>query len=445
LPSSNIEKFAVEFADSREWSERANNVIAGGVCHDSWLLSPFPITFERASGPYKFDVQNRRFIDLWMGHGSLILGHCYPPVIETVKAQLDNSSHISGLLKPQVELAKQICDLVPSCERVRFTSSGTEATLLAIRVGRAFTKKQRIVLIAGHYHGWHDYVVSSLSNCLESGIDSNVSRNVTIVDPFDLEQVAIELERMDVALVMLEPGGGGSSILPANANFLRGLREITSKYGALLVFDEMITGFRACTGGVQKVFDVIPDLTVLGKVLFGGFPGGALGGQKEVMSVFRSNGSESQSAQVLHAGTFNGNPISLVAGSATLREIRDQDVLSSVNKNTLRLCRRLNEVAMNIGIDIQLFSQCSTFHYLLGGISRGVKGEPSVEALLLMREFLQDYSELRRVFLMHGIDSHPTHGWLAFQHRDAVIDDLEQCFLRAMNTLKSTQGWQHVL
>ncbi|MDP8927419.1 MAG: aminotransferase class III-fold pyridoxal phosphate-dependent enzyme [Actinomycetota bacterium] len=431
--------YAKSFASVKDVHRRALSVMAGGTTHDSWRLQPFPIPFVEGRGAYKWDTHGRRFIDYWMGHGSLLQGHGYEPVLSAVRDQLLLGTHLGGLHPLQIEWASIVCDLAPSAERVRFVSSGTEATMLAIRVARAFTGRSRILRFDGHFHGWHDEAMSHLVPSRRAGLNQNLEATTIVAseyDRFDVEQV---LESQEVAAVILEPGGGSSGALPFDVEWLRWLRRATSRVGTLLIFDEVVSGFRYAPGGAQQIAGVVPDLTTLAKILSGGLPGGAVCGSNAVMDVF-SELPGSVGAAVPHQGTFNANPLSAAAGIAMLNSVRDGAAQKQASTTARDIAALVNAAASDVGVDVSMFVQSSIYHILIGAHARGVETAPGPNAILAVRDQPARYTLLRKALLLEGVDCHPVHGWVSTAHGEA-LEPTAEAFRRAFRRLVKDPAW----
>lgn len=439
MAAKSVDRFAAAFPQSRLIAQQAGEVIAGGVAHDSWHLHPYPVAFVSADGAWKESVDGRSLVDLWMGHGSLILGHRPAEVLAACRASLATVSHVAGLSPLQIEWARLIREMVPCAERVRFTASGTEATLLALRVARSATGRPRIVRIDGHFHGWHDEVMAGYVDPVTAGLDPTAIDGLDLVPPDDLAIVADHLDGQ-VAAVILEPGGGSSSALNHDVRYLRGLRDIAREAGCLLIFDEVITGFREAPGGVQEASGVESDLAVLGKIVCGGLPGGALVGRTDIMAVFGGALSPTAS-KVAHTGTFNGNPLSAAAGIATLRRLRDGRVQRLLADRAARLVKEINEAAADRKVDIRLFAQGSIIHLLIGAVGHRVAVEAGVPALRLQQRQGEAHQVLRRLLMVEGVDMHPTKGWLSLAHDDSVCARLVAVFDRVFADLTDVPDW----
>src|SRR6185503_12932933 len=264
-----------------EHAREAREVLPGGIVHDSRRMSPYGIYGDHALGSRKWDVDGHEYVDYYGGHGSLLLGHQHPEVLKAIQVQLGKGMHLAAAHELEVEWARLIQEMVPSAERVRFTSSGTEATQLAMRLARAASGKSRIVRFQTHFHGWHDQAAFGVHDHLDGspsvGVLPEVADHTSILPPNDVAAVErLIAERKDVAAVMIEPVGSSSGIVPTPPEVLGGLREVTKKHGVLLIFDEVVTGFRVSPGGVQALYGIIPDLTTMAKIVAGGMPGGVV-------------------------------------------------------------------------------------------------------------------------------------------------------------------------
>lgn len=321
---------------AKDYYELACKYLPGGTTRTLSFFQPYPPFIKRGVGCKIIDVDGNERIDFFNNATSLILGHVHPAVMKAVQEQLVLGTAFHAPTLFEVELARMLCDRISSVERVRFTNSGTEAVMMAIRAAKAFTGKNKIGKMEGGYHGISEYASVSVHPDLSKagptplpkslpdsyGISENILREVVVM-PFNnaeaIERI-VKNEKDNLACIIVEPMMGTGGIIPAKKGFLSDLRRITKENGILLIFDEVQT-FRHSQGGAQELHGVIPDLTVLGKLIGGGFPIGAVGGKKETMSVFDSSSGK---AKVPHGGTFNGNPISMVAGLATLNQLTKQ-------------------------------------------------------------------------------------------------------------------------
>jgi glutamate-1-semialdehyde 2,1-aminomutase len=414
-------------------AERARRAIPGGSTHDIRHLMPYPVYIERAAGSRKWDVDGHEYVDYWMGHGSLFLGHCHPAAVRAVQEQMARGTHLGACHAAEVRWAELVNQLIPCGELTRFTMSGTEATHLAMRVARAYTGRPKILKLAGHFHGWHDGAVVAVSPPydvpLSAGVPHAVMDQVVICPPNDSKAVETAFERGDIAGMILEPAGGNSGTTPTIPGYLAELRELATRHGVVLIFDEVITGFRYSPGGAQQYYNVTPDLTTLAKIVAGGLPGGALTGKREIMSqiAFRNDPDWDRSQRVAHAGTYNANPLSAAAGVATLELIGDASLQARANKTGEELRRALSEVMKKVGVPGTCFGEASIFHVSFEG-RPGLAGfdRPRKGAL---------YQTLRCALLNNGVDCSAFHGWISAMHTEADVERTVQGYERALESM----------
>lgn len=341
---------------STDLFQQAQALIPGGVNSPVRAFKGVggePIFFKQGKGAYLVDVDNNEYIDYVGSWGPLILGHCHPAVIEAVSKVLHSGMSFGAPTELEVQLAEKIISLIPSIEKVRMVNSGTEATMTAIRLARGVTKKNKFIKFNGCYHGHSDsLLVKAGSGLLTLGIPStpgipqSVTEHTLTANFNDLEQTAQLFKKFpdDIAAVILEPVAGNMGFVLPEPEFLKGLRQLCDQYEALLIFDEVMTGFRVGLTGAQGVFGITPDITTLGKVIGGGMPVGALGGKAEIMSFLAPEGP------VYQAGTLSGNPLAMAAGLATLSEIEKPEFFARLSKTTQALTQALASVAETLDI-----------------------------------------------------------------------------------------------
>ncbi|AXA33794.1 glutamate-1-semialdehyde 2,1-aminomutase [Francisella adeliensis] len=308
----------------------------------------FPRFIKSAKGAYLYDVDWNKYIDYIGSWGPMILGHGDEDVVDAIKNQLDEGLSYGAPCTLEIDLAKKITELMPNIEQVRFVNSGTEATMSAIRVARAFTKRNKIIKFEGCYHGHADeFLVAAGSGALtlgqpnSPGVPADVVKDTLIANFNDIESIEKLFAEYgdDIACIIIEPIAGNMNFIQPKEGYLEQLREICDKYKSLLVFDEVMTGFRVALGGAQDVYNVKPDMTTLGKVIGGGMPVGAFGGRKEIMQMVAPAGP------VYQAGTLSGNPIAMVSGLKTLKKISQFGFYNELSNKAKKLVDGLNEAA----------------------------------------------------------------------------------------------------
>lgn len=390
LQKSYLQEFEERTARSRELFLEAKEIMPGGVTANIKSFEPYPLFMKEGRGARLYDHDGNVYVDYTLSYGALMLGHGHPKIVEAVQHQLleDGTTLFGTPHELEMEMGKKIKALYPSMEKIRYTNSGTEATLLAIRLAYAYTGKTKIAKFEGHYHGGYDQVLLSINPSLEEAGEEHAPKPVveskgvdpyheehTIVLPFnDLEHTAdiLKEHQAELAAVIIEPVQGG--FIPPEPEFLEGLRTLTDELGILLIFDEVKTGFRTSLRGAQGLYDVKPDITALGKVVGGGFPIGIVGGKEDIMmvsapaaasDVFDSSHSKQSRAKdvLFHSGTYNGHPTILAAGLAAIAVLEEE--IEHVTKTTETLKTELEKLFAERGIAMQAIGVGSIFNVVL--------------------------------------------------------------------------------
>jgi len=361
------ERYAAAFPRSQKLHEQARGIFPNGVTHDLRFLEPFPVYVDRALGGRKWTVEGRELIDFWSGHGAILLGHSHPAVVEAVQRQMEKATHPGACHEREIEWGQWVQRLMPSVERVRFVSSGTEATMMALRLVRIFTGRPRVLKFAGHFHGWNDFLIPGADTPHDAavpGIPAEVTANTVIIPPNDLDAVERALRGdPQIGCVILEPTGGHWGQVPVRGPFLKGLRELTTRYDRLLIFDEVITGFRVSPGGAQGHYGIKPDLTTMAKILAGGLPGGCVGGRADILASLEFRPGK---PKMRHPGTFNANPLSAAAGITTLQIVSAGEANQQANAAGQQLRQRLNALFAKRGDAWIAYGEFSGFRLLPG-------------------------------------------------------------------------------
>jgi glutamate-1-semialdehyde 2,1-aminomutase len=350
------DSYARRTARSLEMFERAKKVEPGGVSYRFRYFEPYPFFVRKAEGASLVDVDGNKYTDYWCTHFAMILGHAHPIVMQAIKDQAEEGWHFGLAHELEVTLSESIIRNVPSAKLVRFASSGSEANLFAVRLARTYTKRKKIAKFEGCWHGAYDPLHIAIRPPFDeppSGGITEGSQQDTVVVPYnDLTRFLDKVKREELACVILEPVLGAGGMIPAEQEFLKGLREYCDSTGALLIFDEVITGFRLRLGGAQQQFNVIPDITVLGKIIGGGLPIGAVCGRRDVMERM-DHTKYSGLEYAYHGGTFAGNAITLTAGLATINLLEHSPVYKHIDALGTKVRERLNVVFERNGFEAQ--------------------------------------------------------------------------------------------
>ena len=405
--------------------KEAERYIAGGVnspVRAYKAVGGNPLFIDKAKGSMLCDVDGNEYVDYVMSWGALILGHTHPAVMEAVRAALNKGTSFGAPTRAETELAKLIIQAFPSIELIRFVNSGTEAVMSAIRLARAYTGRNKIIKFEGCYHGHADsLLVKAGSGAMTLGVPDSAgitenSADDTIVLPYNNIQNLEEIMNKsgeNVACVIVEPVAGNMGVIPPKPGFLESLRSVTQKFETLLIFDEVISGFRAAYGGAQALYNVTPDLTCLGKIIGGGFPVGAYGGRRKIMERIAPLGP------VYQAGTLSGNPIAMTAGSETLKILSNQEVYSSLERKASILDGGFKENAEKLGV--------KTFHTRIGSMLSVFFTDKKVcDYKTAKTSDTNNYAAYFREMLKQGIYLAPSQFETMFISASHTIDDIEK-------------------
>src|ERR671937_2064874 len=434
-----------DYADKRPKSkalhERAVRRMPSGVAHDGRSFTPFPFYVARADGARKWDVDGHEYIDCWSGHGSLMLGHNHPAVLKAIQDQARLGTHYSACSEIEVRWAELICSIVPGAERVRFMMTGTETTALAIRVARAATGRQHIVKFEAHFHGLHDAVMAAVKDPFEipvsAGVPPTTLSTTLVARNNDLAHVKELLDDHEVAAVILEPAGARSMTVPTDPAFLKALRRLTRDRGVILIFDEVVTGFRMAAGGAQEYYGVTADLTCLAKAVAGGLPGAALVGRADLLDMiaFTGDAKRDRTRRVADQGTYSATPLIAAAGVAALEILKVGDVQRELNGKGDRLRAGMNQVLKTRGIRGCVYGAASVYRIFLGADQHelGVTDYRMVEARL-DRGMGPVGNALHLAMLLEGVDYNrgSAIGWLNAAMTDQDIDTMVGAFDRSL-------------
>lgn len=416
-----FEDYVSKTPKSKSMYERARKVIPAGVSYGIRYFEPYPFYTAKAKGSKLFDIDGNEYVDFWLGHTALILGHSPPAVVKAVKSQLENGTHYGTAHELEVELAEQVVRMVPTAEMVRFTNSGTEANMYSVRLARAFSERPTIAKFEGGWHGGYDAlhvaVKDPLSMPESAGLTTGALQD-TIVLPFnDLEGVKEKLKRKKVASIIIEPVLGAGGAIPAEKEFLKGLREFCDEKGILLIFDEVITGFRLAPGGAKQYYGVTPDMIVFGKILGGGFPIGAFCARRDIMERLNTLLYE-RPHHSFHGGTFSANPITMTAGLTTLKLLEDGQLIHDLNAKGEKIREQLQAIFETYNMDVQVTGTSSLFnvHFTKGEV------KDIQAAFKANKKKLVDYHQN---LIADGVFILPKHtGALSTAHSRADIEKL---------------------
>ena len=422
---------------SEELYKKALELIPGGVnspVRSFKAVGCNPVFISKGKGAFLWDVDQNQYIDFINSWGALIHGHCHPDVIVAIEKALSNGTSFGACHEGEIELAEIITKNLPSIEKLRLVNSGTEAVMTAIRLARAYTKRNKIIKFDGCYHGHSDVVLSTsgsgittfgLPSC--AGVPKNtVNDTITLPynDPLALE-ITLSKSPKEFASIILEPVVGNCGVILPKENFLQSVRELARKFGTVLIFDEVITGFRVSKGGAQSLFNITPDITTLGKIIGGGLPIGAVGGKKNIMDLLAPNGP------VYQAGTLAGNPLSIASGIATLK-LLDEITYNQLENTTTILCDGIKKINQEFGLNIQINRIGSMFSIFF-------TKTPVYDYLSAKRSETETYARFFRIMLSKGIYIAPSQfeaNFVSTAHKVEHIKTTLDSYKSAMKELK---------
>lgn len=406
----------LEFDESRRRLAEASHYLAGGVSSNFRLgISPTPLVFDRAEGAFLIDADGNRIIDYYLGMGPMILGHTPADVIAAATEQMRKGILYGGQSGPEAEAARLVCEMVPCAERMRFASSGSEAVQAALRIARAATGRRVALKFEGHYHGWFDNILWSTTpppgaTGPVAGSKGQMETHEIAVLPWnDLPVLRERLEKRDVAMVIMESAMCNQGALFPSPGYLEGVREICTKTGTVLVFDEVVTGFRVGPGGAQQYFGVTPDLATFAKAIANGFPVAAIAGRADLLD---------QLAQgVMHGGTYNGQAVTMAATVATLKRLQKPETWEGLNRCGTRLMEGLREEFARAGVPAVVTGFPTVFHVALG------MTEPAKNWAGLAGFDRKRYVAFTTALVLRGVRCLERGAWfMSTEHDEAVVD-----------------------
>ncbi len=411
------------FDESARRIAENSRYLAGGVSSNFRLgMAPTPLVFDRGAGAFLYDVDGNELIDYYLGMGPMILGHNPAGVRAAVATQLDRGLLFAGQTDIEAEAARLVCAMVPCAERMRFASSGSEVDQAAIRLARAATGRLTIIKFEGHYHGWFDNVLWSNAPTREAagpeespnrvagslGQDPDAGSHIEVMSWNDLGLIERRLARGDVAGVIMEPAMCNAGAIKPAAGYLEGVRAACTKHGTILIFDEVITGFRVGPGGAQKVFGVTPDIATFAKAIANGFPVAAIAGRADILDLFAKG--------VLHGGTFNAQPVAMAATVATLKALTP-DLYATIDRRGARLMDGIRKELAGAGITSVVTGFPQIFHVAFG------LDKPARNYRDLMQMDRARYVKFTAALLRRGVRALERGAWfMSIEHDDAVVD-----------------------
>src|SRR3989344_4682953 len=438
-----------KFKKSQELFDEELKYLPGGTTSNARLWHnvcptdmPCAIFAKKAKGAYLWDVDNNKYIDYRLGYGPIILGHAYPKVLNAVKKVMKDGEVFALNNELELKLAKKINKAVKCAEMIRYANSGTEATMTAVRVARAFTKKDKILKFEGHYHGHHDYVLFSLAKHVKEhpgkkslpasiGIPKSVNKLIFTEEwnDFDNVEKTIKKHHKEIACIICEPVTGNMAVIPPEPGFLNHLRELCNRYNIALIFDEVKTGFRLALGGAQEIYNVKPDLATFAKALGNGYPISLIAGKKEYMELVGPGMNH-----VMHGGTYSGNPISMAAGNATVDELQRKEVFDHLNHYGRKLMKGINEIYEDNNVDAIVQGFPTMFQSLFTGKDKIVNCREEKKCDINFFALLQ--GELLRNGIM--LDEDPDEAmYVSYSHKEKELNETLEIFNKSVSKVKN--------
>ncbi len=428
-------------AKSKVLFERAKQTIPGGVNSPVRAFDPYPFFVDRAQGSKLYSADNEAYVDYCMAYGALLFGHANAEIIATVKSQLENGTLYGAPTELELRLAESIKKASPCMEMLRLVTTGTEATMHALRAARGYTGRKKIIKFEGCFHGSHDNVLVKAGSGATTfgapnslGIPEETTQN-TIVLPYNSIEVledVVKHEGNQIAAIIVEPVIGNAGLILPNKGYLGYLRKLTQEYGIVLIFDEIITGFRLALGGAQEYFGITPDMATLGKVLGGGFPIAAFGGKKEIMQ------NISPSGKVYQAGTFSGNPVSATAACTILKILNQKrsEIYTTLEKNCKELCKALVDLSANYHLKTQICNIASMYQIFFSS-------QPVCDMASAKLADIQKFQAYFHELLKQGIFIPPAQFetcFLSTAHSAEDLNNTINAFDKALHTASTTKG-----
>lgn len=423
-------------ASSKNLFARAKKIIPSGINSPVRYYDPYPFFVKKAKGSMMWDVDGKNYIDYCNAYGALLLGHGRKEIISDVKKQLEKGTLYCAPTEIEVDLSELISRNYPSMEKVRLVNTGSEATMTAIRLARGFTKKKKIIKFEGCYHGAHDYVLvkagsgaAHIGMSVSEGSLEEVSKNTLVVQYNNSQELQSLLEKeKDVAAVIVEPVLANMGLVLPEKNFLNEVRKITSENNVVLIFDEVVTGFRMSTGGAQKYFSIKPDITTLGKALGNGFPIAAVGGKSEIMDMLSPEGN------VYQASTYAGNPVSVSAGISSVKTMNrlQSKLYPKLEKNCAKLVSAIHDLASDMKIPHQINFISSMFQIFF-------TTDPVVDYSSAKKANMIKFKKLFEVLLKNGVFIAPSQFETVFLSYEHSKDDMRKTISAYEKALKAVK------